>query len=193
MYNIMDGTGTSSLAGVDSGNRLLTRSITSKELLAATLNGGGFLCTFSQILTLTSDSESAIAYFKTNETSDLIVTALTVCVGASDGTGEVIYTQYGNPTAGTIIGDENPGIILNKNVGSTEALDSLFYYGGEAETFTESLGSFDCMMPSNSTKTINYESILTKGASLGLSITPPTGNTSMKVTFAVEFYKLNKI
>jgi hypothetical protein len=174
---IKDGTGTGSSAMVGDKNRLHTHALVTTAASNATVEGDAFNVS-SELITLTSANDSALLYIKNNEDHSISVTTLFVNLGASTGgSGESLISFQLAPTGGTLISDETAAQTLNRNIGNNTTLTAAAYKGAEGKTIT---GGSTVQLPSTGGP-IASEYVLPKGAAFSLSITPPTGNTSMQV------------
>ena len=84
MSILTDGTGTGCQAKIDCNNRLHTRSVTLSTTVDANYDGRAYNINTGE-LTLTSGNESAVLYFKNNETEDYVVDSIAVGLGPSTG------------------------------------------------------------------------------------------------------------
>jgi len=186
--SIKDGTGDCYSAKVDKDHRLYTKSTGILDQKSAAFNSRAFVIASGDI-TLTNDSESAILYICNNEDSDLIVDEIIIGVGASTGgSGLAQSVTYINPTGGTIITDQNDVTVANLDSGSSVTLAGDFYVGGQGKTFvgTGFPSSLFVVAPAyDRTLSLN---IIKKGQCAGLSLIPPSGNTSMLVTVTLGVY-----
>jgi hypothetical protein len=174
---IKDGTGSGQLAKVGDKNRLHTHSLSATAASVATATGDAFNVS-SELITLTSDSESALLYIKNNEEEAISVTTLFVNVGTSTGgTGKGLIKFNLDPTGGTLISDETAAQVLNRSIGSPSTLSADTYKGAEGKTVS---GGDEIELPSSG-GAIASEYVLPRGAKFSLSFTPPTGNTSVQV------------
>lgn len=137
MTILVDGTGKGYEAKVDQSNRLWTKSISITEQGQYSLDGYGYNLNTGEI-SITADTESALAYLKYNGATKIHVDALAVGVGkAASSTDSVKITMIRNPTGGTIVdnavvGDQNQ----NRNFGSTRVLLANWYKGVLGDTLT---------------------------------------------------------
>jgi hypothetical protein len=174
---IKDGTGTGASAMVGDKNRLHTHALSTTAASNATMEGDAFNVS-SELITLTSANESALLYIKNNEDHSISVTTLFVNLGTSTGgSGESLISFKLAPTGGTLISDETAAQTLNRNIGNNTTLTAATYKGAEGKTIT---GGDTIQLPSTGGP-ITSEYVLPKGAAFSLSMTPPTGNTSMQV------------
>jgi hypothetical protein len=82
------------------------------------------------------------------------------------------------------------GISSNRNFGSSNTLTVDAYKGTEGATFTDGTKAVSTIFASTGIRAaIDIGEIaLPKGASLGVEVTPPTGNTSLTLQIATEAY-----
>lgn len=188
---ILDGTGGGYEAKVDSNNRLHVDAITEQEKNHANENGNAYNINTLDV-TLTTAGTSAVLYIKNNENKDLVIPKIIYIIGtATGGSGDYKVEIIRNPTAGTIISTATAaGIVANRNFGSSNALDADVYKGTEGATFTNGTKAVSTIFASTGIRaTIDIGEIaLPKGASLGVEVTPPTGNTSLTLQIAIESY-----
>lgn len=190
---IMDGTGSGSSAKVDSVNRLQAFSTTQPEFEFETKLGNSYIVT-SGLVTLTSTSRSAILYLKSGE-DVLVVKELVVQAGQSTGgtTTDVIRTDIVAPTGGTLISNAVPAIVANLNPGSSNTLNATTFRGVEGDTLTGQVAELDSLAFVSSQLKQETGTIVPKGAILAIAITPPAGNTSIKVGVSATVYKLTEV
>jgi len=175
--SIEDGTGSRKGAMVGDKNRLHTHALAASASSVATVTGDAFNVS-SELITLTSDSDSGLLYISNGEQEAISVTTLFVNFGTSaNGVGKGLVSFYLDPTGGTLITEANEAQVLNRKVGAPETLTADTYKGAEAKTIT---GGNLIQLPSSGGP-IASEYVLSKGACFALSVTPPPGNTSMQV------------
>jgi hypothetical protein len=195
METIVDGTGSSYEAKVDSDNRLNVYSV-QRDLSSEAARLGRNYNVNTGAINLTSANKSAVAYIKNNDDLDYIIKEVIVILGASTGgTGDLIVDLVANPTAGTIVsGAVDMDIIANRNFGSTRPFNALAYKGAEANTITDG-ADFSSTTRSSAGTVINFDADvieLPKGASIGVNVTPQASNTSMNVKVAFVGYFYNR-
>lgn len=137
MSIIQDGAGRSYSAKVTSDQRLLTKSDTVSAGSVATENGDGYNLNTGDI-TLTADSDTAVAYFKYTGTKTFVLASIAVGLGTAQGTvsNPAKITLVKDPTTGNIISDATSGDMnANRNFASTNTLDGNFYKGAAGKTF----------------------------------------------------------
>jgi hypothetical protein len=187
---IKDGAGNGYKAKVDSSNRLHVDSITfGRSELEVELGNGYNINT--GLVTLTTANKSGVLYYKNNEDIDIVITSIIYTVGNSNSNGDVLATVIKNPTLGTVISDaidcEMPAI--NRNFGSSKELESDTFKGGEGKTFTNGEKVIESILQSAKREVINVgDVVMPKGTTLGIDITPPTGNTSMDIEVALSVF-----
>lgn len=183
-FEITDGKGKGFSAGVDLNNRLLVNSI-SETLFqyAAEIGDAYFIGT--PLVTLTNDSDSAIFYLENNEDSPLILGNFFFIAEATTGGSPNIFrsTWYKNPTSISSATSTTP---LNQNFGSSSTLDATAQYGAQGSTVTGGSIVASLSFPIGQFNNIDANLILEKGSSFAITITPPTGNTSMAVQFGTR-------
>lgn len=186
--SIIDGTGGGNEARVDADKRLHVLSISEGFNVASAIKGENYNFNTGDI-TLTSATESAVAYIKSSEDKDLIITDIIVISGVSSGgTGDFSVKVVRNPTTGTIIsGATDFSISENRNFGSVRPFVGDTFKGAEGLNITN--GSEFASTSRNSTTTpIHFDAdviILPKGSSLGVNYTPQAGNTSQVIKIAI--------
>lgn len=190
---IKDGSGGSSFAKVDSANRLYTFSTIQDEFTLGVSEGEAFSIS-TGVINLTSANESGVLYFKNLEDRDVIVKELFIQTGISTGgSGDVIRTDYIAPTGGTLISAASAGIKINLNAGSLKTIDMTVYKGVEGSTVSGALASLDSLLRLDNNFVQSTGTILTKGSALAMTITPPTGNTSMNVSVTLTLFISKKL
>jgi hypothetical protein len=184
---IKDGSGTGLTAKVGISNRLHTHSMSTPHTVVALEDGNAFNVS-SELVVLTTDSESTMLYIKNNESFDISIITEFVNIGASTGgSGEGLVKFTLNPTGGTIISDAILAQTLNRRVGDSTTISLDAYKGSEGKTIS---GGSNIQLPSTG-GAINSEYIIPKGSSFALSYTPPTSNTSIQVQIGFLVIKDN--
>lgn len=190
---IQDGTGKSYFAGVDTNGRLQVKSISEGFNVDAAINGENYNINTGRF-NLTSDSKSSILYLKNNEDKDFIIQEILVIVGESTGgSGDFKIDIIKNPTAGTIVSSATDAdIVENRNFGSARQLIADVYKGAEGRTITD--GSVFAESLRSAATAVSFDAdviILEKSNSIGVEITPQSGNTSTTVSVAVVGFLFN--
>ena len=147
----------------------------------------------TQLITLTSANESACLYIKnTSPTLYLIPVYSRICFGSSTGgtTTDVIVRGYFNPTAGTILVSGTPSAGGNANSGFNTLAPCTVLIGAEGLTAVAIATLADIAQ----VKTV-YDAPpgfnLAPGGAIIAAITPPPGNTSMKVDLELGFVMID--
>lgn len=181
---ILDGTGSGKRAKVDNTNRLHTESVTQTSQLEAARAGDSYQVG-TGIINLTTSGESAILYFKNNEDRDVEISAVNITSTAMTGSSSNVmlaklYTDPTGITSGTSISG------LNNNFGSNKTLTADITAGAEGLSFSG--GSVDgaFYIPVDTFFTASTAWIVPKGVTLGVSLTPASGNTSVNVSITFE-------
>jgi hypothetical protein len=188
---IIDGTGSGSRLRVDSNNQIHTFSLTRSNTQDAVRKGNAYNIN-TGLIGLTSATESAVLYFKNDESpvngeSSFVVDA--IAIGIDDEgttTGMSLITIIKNPTAGTIVdGATAVDMSANRNFGSSASLSTttLVYKGAEGNTFTngEDFAQFMQQPGTRGYYTIDIE--VPRGSSIGVKIDTDTsvGTTNVYV------------
>jgi|DEB0MinimDraft_6_1074348.scaffolds.fasta_scaffold38448_2 hypothetical protein len=189
---IDSGTGNGKSVKIDDQNRMYVDAITFNRAEEEVERGNGYNIN-TGVINLTSANKSAVLYMKNNEDDPLVVTALFYMWGTSTGgTGDVLVTMLRNPSAGTIISNavaaEMAGV--NRNFGSNKSLSADIYKGAEGNTFTNGDKVIESLLDQGARRTVLTvgDVVIPKGSSLGIDITPATGNTSLDVEFAISCF-----
>jgi hypothetical protein len=178
-------------AKVDDKGRLQTFSISEGLNIEAAKIGENYNINTGAI-TLTSGNESSVLFMKNNEDKSFVIEDVIVILGSSTGgSGDLAISLIRNPTTGTIITNSvDADIVSNRNFGSNRELLKDIYKGVEGDSFTNGTVFADTTRSSAST-IIHFDGdvmILPKGSTIGVNITPQTGNTSMIVKVAIIGY-----
>jgi hypothetical protein len=187
---ITDGTGTGNRAQVDSDKRLHVNSVSRTQLEQAVLLGEAYNVSTGS-MTLTTDTESGVFYFKYDGVDPLVIKEFLVILGDSDGTGNGLVKIQKNPTEGTLIDSALPvSAVINRDFASSNILDANVYKGDEGLTINSgqvfAITSRDVF---NDPITFDAAPIvLKKGNSISISYTPPSGNTSQSVVVAATLF-----
>ena len=188
---IKDGKGTKHAAKVDNTNKLEVRGVNLTEFQDSLLEGKAFALA-SSVQTLTSTCISGLLYLKNCDDRDLLISKLVIITGTSTcGTGDAISTITINPTGGTLISGAGFAPAVNLNFGSAIIADVTTFGGSEGSTVTGGVPISD-VQTSPQVRDLVDVAVLPKGFALAMSITPPAGNTSMKVTINIGFQFVEK-
>lgn len=196
MYQvILDGTGNGNKAKVDKDNRVHALSVSATVQENGAIDGNTYNVNTGSI-NLTSSNESALLYFKNNGANDIQITSIGYLIGNSTGgIGDLQPKIIRNPTGGTIVSNAvNVPVLINKNFGSFNSLTVDAYKGAEGDTLTGGEDGYYSLLPGDARAYLINTGVLQlpKGSSIGITMTPQTGNTSMNVQvfMSVTEYKL---
>lgn len=191
MSIIEDGSGSGYSAKVDANNRIHAKSVSVSTQGNSSENGDHYNINTGDI-TLTSGCESSVLYIKNNEDRDLIVTDIIYLLGNSTGgSGDMQVAIFRNPTVGTVVSDaSNVEMKANKNFGSPKTLIADAYKGGEGKTLTNGTVAYRSRLGGASQTYVikSGDLVLTKGTSVGIKVTPPSGNSSLTIQVAIAAY-----
>jgi len=193
--HIKDGTGSGRLVKINANNEIKTNAVTTPANQQATLDGRSFNIN-TGVFTLTNDSDTPIVYFKCTESAGFHVDAIVVGFGTSTGgsaTEHNLVTLVRNPTAGTIISSTPTDVDINsnRNFGSAATLSSLAYKGATGDTLTGGNDHILVFQPDFGRLYLGIDESIPNGSSMGIKVTPPTGNTSMDIYCAIIGYVLD--
>lgn len=186
---IKDGTGTGALVKIDSSHRMATAALSMTQIQEAlgrckTWNLG------SGDLTLTSANASALLYLKNTGTKSLFIDLYVFLANASTGgSGLAEIEILRNPTAGTVVSDATAITATNMNFNCVDQPIADMYSGGEGKTLTGEDDILRSQMTSSDRLLLGILTELPTGASVGLRVTPPPGNTSMAIEAIMEIYE----
>ena len=186
---ILDGTGSGFTSKVNKNNRFYVDAVQRARTEEASIEGDSYNIN-TGVINLTSANKSAVLYIKNNEeTKRLVITSLFYLIGNSTGgSGDVLITVLRNPTAGTIVSNATTvEMNANRNFSSSRTLVADVYKGAEGSTHTDgdkAIESIFNQAPTRAVLSVGHI-ILGRGSSLGIDITPATGNTSLDVEFAL--------
>lgn len=182
-FQIQDGTGKGYVAGVDSKNRLITSTINETTFQHASEQGDAFFLGTPSI-TLTNAAESAVFFIENNEDQPLIIGEFFITADATTGGTPNMFkvSWYKNPTniSGTLSSS------LNQNFGSSNELDATIRFGAQGAGVSGGTLVATLSFPIGQFNRLEANLVLEKGSSFAITITPPTGNTSMPVIFGAR-------
>jgi len=189
-FQILDGTGRNIKAKVSVDNRLYTQSVNRSEREEQSLVGEAYIIG-TGFVNLTTSATSAVLYFKNNEDVDLVITRFLVGVKKSAGGTENFVTGiiYKNPTS-MVSGTGNPLAINNVNFGSSNSIDADSEIGQQGTLLAGGSAYLATVAPTESLTAEDASTVLSKGSSIGVFITPPPGNTSVDVSVGINLHKL---
>lgn len=185
-FMIEDGTGSGRKLKITSDNRAKVDAVTHESAQEAAESGDLYQIG-AGIVNLTSANESAVLFIKNNSDTPLEITNVTISSNVSTGgtAGDVLLAKlYVGGTS--ITGTTAP--FVNNNLGSSKTPDGTFTAGAEASAVVGGTLGGAVYLPVAKFERIKLYWILPKGASLAITIQPPTGNTSLNVGCFIDAY-----
>lgn len=189
-FKILSGTGTGKEACVDNTNRVCVRSISESESDESSVQGQRYNINTGDI-TLTSANESAVLYFKNNEDYEFVINTIIYNIDDSTGgTAAVTVDVYFKTTGGTIVsGATDVDMNVNLNLASANTLTADAYKGAEGNTQIGGVQAVSSLIQPGGRAAVSLgKVIIPKGQSIAITMTPPSGNTSIKVQAALSGY-----
>lgn len=179
---IIDGTGHGYEALVDSENRLYTLSVALPPLLHSALEEDAWFLR-TPIINLTSANPSGVFYLLgADPDKQLSVDRISISLGNSDSPGDTEVILYENPTGGTLVTAGTATTPRNRNLGSVKPANVTCLYGAEGSTIVGATELYGSILQDGSGITqFDPNIIMPSGAGLAITVTPPTGNTSMDI------------
>jgi hypothetical protein len=175
-------------ARVDKAERLHTFTVTRSEVEQSTIDGKAYNIN-TGLITLTSDGESALLYYKHNDSQEWDIDSIIVIMGPStDGSAldTVHVRSYKNPSIGTLVSNAVPAdIVSNRDFTSADPLSADVFKGVDGDTITDGVIHLESLIPANGREPFPISETLRKGNSIAVSLEPPAGNTNMKVMVAM--------
>lgn len=182
---IEDGSGSGTRAKVNKGNRLsvVAQTLSTTDALAFLSQAYSFL---SGILTLTTAGESGLIFIKNNNQNlYLRIDRFILSAGKSTGgnPGDVTWKCYQNPTTGTLISAGTIVVPVNHNFGVSLPAQADALSGAEGKTITNGTPMFGPLIGADNRSPLDFLSgiLIPAGQTVAVSVTPPTGNTSIRV------------
>lgn len=194
---IQDGTGTGKTVKVDNNNQLHTTAITRSNTQDATIKGNAYNINTGDI-GLTSTTESAVLYFKSDEAplngeTSFIIDAIAIGIdslGTTSGMAKITIVK--NPTAGTIVTNAVAvDMSENRNFGSSNSLDSIIYKGVEGDTFTDGTDVAQFYQSTGSRGFYTLDFNLPKGSSIGVKIDTQTTAGTTNIYAAIIGHRVD--
>lgn len=179
---IRDGVGGEKRAKVNDNNRLETFSITESRMADISLrNGESYIITSDFVSLTTTASFTGMLYIKNTDTSkNLFVDKVRVC-GTGSSMNAMQCKFFKNPTTGTLISDENDGIVVPANLGSNETFPGLVYAASaDAKTVTDGtqFSQFTIHLPGHTIQEYDGALIIPGGSSLAIAVQPGASTTA---------------
>lgn len=198
MNILVDGTGKSYAGKIDANNQFHVFTESETVIQDATNKGFSFNINTGTI-GLTSATESAVLYFKNNESpvngeSSIAIDAIAIGIDDEGTTaGMSTITVIRNPTTGTII-DNATAVDMNqnRNFGSSQTLaDSIAYKGAEGYTFTNGDDIIQFYQQPGSRGYYTLDAVLTRGSSIGIKIDTDTSSGTSNVYAALILRRID--
>jgi hypothetical protein len=173
---------TGDTAKVDVNNRLHTNALSVDIILSETLNNNAYDISTNGLITLTTDTESALIYLKNNGDSDLVVTTVFLdSIASTGGVGAGSLKWYMNPDGGTIVDDASEALTINRRIGSPNNISADRYKAtGVGKTLTNG-ATINFPVNAGISTLFGKPFVVPKGQRFGVSYTPPAGNSSMGI------------
>jgi hypothetical protein len=191
-FQIQDGTGSQRKAKVSEQFRLEVDSVSREERLQNALSGDAFIVGSGAVI-LTGSTASAILYLQNDGDDDLIISRYLFSTSATNGTGvSVLGIIYKNPT-GISGGTSVPLNINNINFGSSETIDVTSEIGAQSATLDGGTPFSSAWLPLEVLNEIPAQTVLPKGSSIGIEVTPPAGSTAIAVSVGLNIEKRRKL
>ena len=189
-FQIQDGKGSGYIAGVDSTNRLQTRSISESIFQTSTRLGESFFLG-TPLVTLTTSGTSAIIFIENDESIDLLLEEGYFISEDAVGSSLNMFrtTWYKNST--DILGTSVPP--LNQNFGSSVELDSIIKYGSHLAGVSGGTVVAQLSFPIKQFNSLETNLILPKGSSLAIAVNAPAGTTSMPIQIGFKAIKFKNV
>lgn len=188
---IKDGTGLGYLVKVDGDNRIHTDAV-SHSVLADAVDRGRAWNLGTGVINLTGNATaSALLYIKNTGTDIIQLDLYVIITGASTGgSGNMKVEILRNPTGGTLISSPSGSITAtNMNFGSSNSPSATLSYGAEAKTLSGEDSILRSQTSASGRLLLGIITDLPGGASVGLRVTTPSGNSGIDVECIVEMFE----
>ena len=183
MTNVIKSGDSGNTAKVDDDNRLATFSVTQTEEVASARQGQGYLITHP-LVELTDSTESFVFYCKNDDIVPWILEEITATFGKANGGdgGEFLSRTIVGASGGTLLTGID-GAAINLSVGAPNTLPVTVKSGAQGATATGGSSLFPGIVVKDqmSAAFIGGPVILPPSTSFSYAVTPPAGNTSLKV------------
>jgi len=184
MGTIKNGSG-GDIARVDKEKRLHTRSFAVGSLLESALKAESYNVSSGLITVVDGDTDHAVLYIKNLGSEQIIIDGMYILLGGStDGVGAAVVTYTFEPTAGTLISDANDAQTINRTIGDNSVIDITAYSPLSQALDKTITDGTDLQFPVQPGTTAPYFStplVLPQGASFGVKVRGPVGNTNMLI------------
>lgn len=166
---------------VDSSHRIWSRAVSEPEQAEQASLGLAYSVT-GGLTTLTTANESAMWWFRNDEDRDIVVSRfISTARNSAGGTTNHALVNIKFGVTGISGGTANKVVANNTNAGSSNVFDFTGTIGQEGASLTGGslFGSF--AVPLQDTKSSPAFIVIPQGSSIGISVTPPAGNTSLSI------------
>lgn len=179
---IVNGVGNQNRAKVDDNNRLETLSITESRMADISLRDGrSYIITSDFVSLTTTGAFSGMLYIKNTDSSkNLFVDKVRVC-GTGTSMNAMQCKFFKNPTTGTLISDQNDGIVVAANLGSNETFPGLVYAAsadGKTVTDGTQFSQFTIHLPGHTIQEYDGALIIPGGSALAIAVQPSAATTA---------------
>jgi hypothetical protein len=173
---IVNGVGDQNRAKVNKNNRLETFSITESRMADISLRDGlSYIITSDFVSLTTTGAFSGMLYIKNTDSSkNLFVDKVRVC-GTGTSMNAMQCKFFKNPTTGTLISDQNDGIVVAANLGSNETFPGLVYAAsadGKTVTDGTQFSQFTIHLPGHTIQEYDGALIIPGGSALAIAVQP---------------------
>jgi len=178
-------------AGVSDDGRLSVESVSVSASDNSVMEGDTFKA-YSGLVTITGAARQAILYIKNNDVGDIFLTKITIGTGSSAGGSDnaILAESVGNVVdSDPIVVSGTDGTAFNANAGSPRTFDGVIKIGATNAAVNGVAGN-GAIGDFTQAQEFDLSSILQKGGSSAIEVTPPAGNTSMDITVALTFFVL---
>lgn len=192
MTTVIQGGSTGNTADVNKKNQLEVCAVSEARATLAALEGNAFLIS-TPVLALSSANKSSLLQISNTDIVQWVISRLVFSLTTSTGgVGAASVEILKNPTAGTLI---SAGVVTsaqNLDFGSPTELTSDIRTGVEGLTLTNGVELTEIVIPTVPSRTVlaGQAVVLSPGTQIGLSLTPPTGNTSMTAHIIIILHRI---
>ena len=191
---IEDGKGQGYAVGVNPSNQLLTYAIALDAIDEAANKGGSYNVT-TDIVTMTNAAvENALLYVaNTNPMQNMNILRLAWSFGRATTSGDVIVRGYINPTAGTLVTAGTPISFVQRNLGSRfVAQGTAIKASAMAQTLIGGTLASTRVFQDMTAVEIISGFVVPAGSAFGVTVTAPTGNTSMRCALTASLFYVDR-
>lgn len=193
----------SSVNGVDKkGNQkqafvvkhgLEVQAVTIAEVEDAVKEGQAYQF-YTGVIAITGTDKQAVLYIKNSDVEDIMLTSVTMGSGESTGgtNTEYLIESVGNlKDTDDIVINGTDGLVTNRNGGNPRPFVGLAKVGPNTAA-VDGVSVTGVLEKTNTSVTFNLTTIVPKGGSASIEITPPAGNTTINATLVLNFHVLEE-